>query len=215
MICSEVITKNKFEEYLKNIMINKVYLERMMQLFDQIKDIHMHEKIMFLLYNEYLSIYDILYDCYDVETGEFDTTAIENIIDAHDDKFKLPYSYIKNDFFRNHVTMLTYENYQSMYNIKKQLDIVYGSLSTDEVIFLEDRFNITQDNFSKLVRLQTSDRDLEISEIEQDSELLRLASALISGIKIYGDEKVENTSDTDEADTLKSVLKKIDLGTIH
>lgn len=214
MLCSQIISKDKFDNYLHKTLINKEYLEKFALLFDQLRDISKHEKLMFLLYNEYISIYEV-FNCLNALEGTFNLTAINNILATHNSKFESPYAYIRDIFFRDRVTTLTYENYKNVGNMKDQMDIIYETLAKDEQIFLSSSLNITKSNFIDLVRIQTDSNTIELAKVEQNSNKLNLVTSILSETKIYNEDGVKNMSLTEQSDLLKSVLKKIDLGTIH
>ena len=219
MICSEIISKNNVESYLKNVIVNKRYLALIMAFFDQVKDIQKHEKMMFLLYNEYISLEDLAAcsnDAQIISNIEFYEDRINAIISQHTEKWKTPYAFIRDTFFRDYVVTLTLENYEDIYNIKNQLAIVYSSLTADEAAFLNTNFGITKSNFINLIRIQTSTEVIELSEIEKNGTALNNITSMLSGIKDFRSPTVKNQSGSDyTSDTIKSVLKKIDQGTIH
>lgn len=191
MLASKIITKDKFREFLGKMFINKTDVALLMSVFYLVKDVERLEKVMFALYNEYIAVDDVL-SCLNVDTVEADNkidtselhTAISeklddmlkyylSFYDKNSDNTwdKACYRYVREYFFRDYVTTLTFENYKDRQNMLDQLNVVWTALTNTERNFLSDILGIDSSTFSYLVRLQDEENNytLNLADVEKSS----------------------------------------------
>lgn len=250
MLAKQIITKEKFKDFLYKAFVNKDDITLLMYLFMYTRDIELNEKVMFLLYNEYITVDEVLevvrsqvkkekdrnenvvdtsrlsgyivtelqniinsvpvifhkytytkiFDktnrsealdyqvgkpFYTLKSGKYELLnnitsdlynkyVTENTIPAGTpdniyvrDSEDVSYKYMKEYFFRDYVTTLTLKNYENIINFYDQIDVIYTSLTSLEKDFLKIYFDIDSFSFVKLVRLQTADNKIELSEAER------------------------------------------------
>ena len=80
MIATNIITEERFREFLSKTIINKEYAKKLMLLFYGINDIEIQSKLMFLAYNEYKCIDDVL-DL--IRSGKFDFSVLTDVFAAY------------------------------------------------------------------------------------------------------------------------------------
>ena len=139
MINSNVIEKKYFRDFLEKTFINKDDVTLLMYFFKMVNDIDLHEKVMFLLYNEYITV-DQLFSCMSNYTINGENVVIESengfkndfknkldiLINSVDVEFtddKNLYKYMKNYFIRDYITTLTYEHYKDSDNYMAQMSV--------------------------------------------------------------------------------------------
>ena len=70
MLSNKVITKAKFKDFLSKTFITKQEVSILMSIFKYVRNVDAHDKLMYLLYNEYISYLDVLFCMYDEDTAK-------------------------------------------------------------------------------------------------------------------------------------------------
>lgn len=188
MIAGNIITKENIIKLLNMLITTKEDLIFFGNLFEN-KSKTEQEKIIYLLYNEYINLND-------VQSDSFDITTYDNIFNAE-------YGNMKKEYVRDYIKTLSFDSYKDKDNIKDQMNIVDSMLTNDEISLLTS-LGITENYTYSLIRIETP-LSIEKSVIENDSSLLKKFSNVLNK---------KNYTNQDYS-LLTSVFKKIALGTIN
>ena len=195
MLADKIITKEKFKSFLEKTFINKKEILLLMGAFNAIQNADLHDAVMYLLYNEYITLYEFLYALSPLGDASSDGGVAKSVKDLvnrvrrdRNMTFKKPlylidgvtpatdsdgneilidtsYKYVKKDFIRDHLVSLTLENYKDYNNYKAQMDVIYEALTTEEKALLNE-MGITKDRFIYMVRKQMTPDEISHAEIE-------------------------------------------------
>lgn len=213
MLADKIITKEKFKSFLEKTFINKKEILLLMGAFNAIQNADLHDAVMYLLYNEYITLYEFLYALSPLGDASSDGGVAKSINDLvnrvrrdRNMTFKKPlylidgvtpatdsdgneilidtsYKYVKKDFIRDHLVSLTLENYKDYNNYKAQMDVIYETLTTEEKTLLNE-MGITKDRFIYMVRKQMTPDEISHAEIE-DLLFLNLPNTYDSNSELY------------------------------
>lgn len=232
MLVSNIIGKNKISSMLDFLIVSR---EDLLFFGDLLENINksVQEKIIYLLYNEYISLHELESDS--EGSGETENTHAENVkntvntvLEEFDNNnfsiFNTIYGNIKSKFIRDNICTLSYKNYQKEYvlnettydNILDQMKVVVENFNDEEKTFLKTFFVISDDaniddNIAKclkdnFIRIETNN-EIKKSGIEKSTDYLSRLSLILNG----------RNSDTEtyKSSVLESIFNKIRLGTIN
>lgn len=232
MLVSNIIGKNKISSMLDFLIVSR---EDLLFFGDLLENINksVQEKIIYLLYNEYISLHELESDS--EGSGNTENTHAENVKNAVNavleefdtdtySIFNTIYGNIKSKFIRDNICTLSYKNYQKEYdlngtkydNILDQMKVVVENFNDEEKTFLKTFFVISDDaniddNIAKclkdnFIRIETNN-EIKKSGIEKSTDYLSRLSLILNG----------RNSDTEtyKSSVLESIFNKIRLGTIN
>ena len=228
MLVSNIIGKNKISSMLDFLIVSREDLFFFGDLLENINK-SVQEKIIYLLYNEYISLHEL--ESYSEGSGNTENTHAENVknaVNAVLEKFDTDtysifntiYGNIKSKFIRDNICTLSYKNYQKEYNLNEttydnildQMKVVVENFNDEEKTFLKTFFAITSDDDiakclkDNFIRIETNN-EIKKSGIEKSTDYLSKLSLILNG----------RNSDTEtyKSSVLESIFNKIRLGTIN
>lgn|SRR5574344_92841 len=201
MYCTESITQKSFQDFLNKTIIDKDSLQKYSSLFEIMKsttDLEANyekiNKVLFLLYNEYISIYD----------NSLDLNNINNLLNSELYNIDYSYAFVKTYFLRDLLVTLTFDHYKDTQNILDQLDICDSLLTAEEQNYIATYFNDGHycRHFARYQRTI-------------NTKIIMFADCEMVTSTLYNISKDLNDRTSENSELLKSILNKIMISTIH